>query len=325
MEQSYPTSPSENHKYKWQYVGTGMQYFEIAIINWVLTIITLGLYYPWAKARSLSHLYSKTELENTPFVFTGTGKEMFKGFIKALVVLILWYASFFAALHFRIPLLFLGLYFLFIFFLLPLAIHGSYRYRMSRSEWRGIRFGYIGNRKEFMGKFAGWLLLTIITFGFYGAWFTINLRNYLFSHVKFGNLNARYQGDGTDFFWLNLKGYFLTLITLGIYSFWWQRDLFHYYFDNLMVIDEENNRTLNFYAETTGWEFVKFIIVNILIVIFTLGLGTPFVLVRYLKFIAEHVSLTGNVDLNNLQQTGDDYNDATGDDMLDMLDLGFTF
>ena len=30
--------------------GKGTAYFEIQLANWVLTFITLGFYYPWAKA-----------------------------------------------------------------------------------------------------------------------------------------------------------------------------------------------------------------------------------------------------------------------------------
>ena len=32
--------------------GSGMEYFKIWIVNVLLTIITLGLYHPWAKVRN---------------------------------------------------------------------------------------------------------------------------------------------------------------------------------------------------------------------------------------------------------------------------------
>src|SRR3990167_1760278 len=100
---------------------------------------------------------------------------------------------------------------------MPLAIHGSYRYRMSRTSWRGIRFGYRGNRNELIKNFFTWIFYTIITLGIYGSWLAMNLRNYLLSNVKLGNIKFKYEGNGGDYFVLNLKGYFLTIITLGIY------------------------------------------------------------------------------------------------------------
>ncbi len=72
--------------------GSGFDYFKIQLVNTILNILTSGLYYPWAKAKNLQYLYSKNTLEDTPFVFSGTGKEMFKGFIKAVLVLIVLYA-----------------------------------------------------------------------------------------------------------------------------------------------------------------------------------------------------------------------------------------
>ncbi|OYY07964.1 MAG: hypothetical protein B7Y66_11820 [Sphingobacteriia bacterium 35-36-14] len=50
-------------------------------MNMILTTITLGLYYPWAKARTLHYFYGNTVFNEQPFIFTGTGSQMFKGFI----------------------------------------------------------------------------------------------------------------------------------------------------------------------------------------------------------------------------------------------------
>jgi uncharacterized membrane protein YjgN (DUF898 family) len=72
-----------------------------------------------------------------------------------------------------------------IFTILPLAIHGSYRYRMSRISWRGIRFGYRGDRNELIQNFCKWIFFTIITIGIYGPWMAINLRKYLLGNVRF--------------------------------------------------------------------------------------------------------------------------------------------
>src|SRR5437867_2986613 len=81
----------EHRYYKLQYNGEGLDLFKIKLVNIILTVATLGFYYPWAKARTLSYLYSQTHFEDSPFSFTGTGKEMFKGFIKAILILIAFY------------------------------------------------------------------------------------------------------------------------------------------------------------------------------------------------------------------------------------------
>ena len=76
-------TPASNHKFRFN--GEGGTYFGIVFINWVFTVLSLGLYYPWAKAKKLHYLYGETELADSRFSFTGTGAEMFKGFIKAVI------------------------------------------------------------------------------------------------------------------------------------------------------------------------------------------------------------------------------------------------
>ncbi|HZG01773.1 MAG TPA: DUF898 family protein, partial [Chitinophagales bacterium] len=60
--------------------GRGGDLFGIYVVNWLFTVLTLGIYYPWAKAAVLRYLYQETEFDNSRFSFHGTGKEMFIGF-----------------------------------------------------------------------------------------------------------------------------------------------------------------------------------------------------------------------------------------------------
>ncbi|MCV9932452.1 YjgN family protein [Flavobacterium sp. LS1R47] len=307
--------------YELQFNGSGNAFFSVIVVNWLLTIVTLGFYYPWAKARKLQFLYGETSLNGDSFSFHGTGKEMFKGFIKAIFIFVLLYALLFLFLYLKIPFIGLLLFYLGFFAILPLAIHGSYRYRMSRTSWRGIRFGYRGDRKELITNFFKWIFFTIITFGIYGSWMSINLRNYLLGNVRFGDVEFNYDGDGADYFVLNLKGYFLTVFTLGIYSFWWQKDLFEYYVDNLSLNQDGKEITLT--STVTGGGFAGLAIVNLLIIVFTLGLGYAWVVTRSMKYIFENIKLEGNIDLDSIAQTEDNFKDATGEDISDFLDLDF--
>jgi uncharacterized membrane protein YjgN (DUF898 family) len=311
---------SEFRSYSLRFYGRGMEYFKIQIVNTILCILTLSLYYPWAKEKSLKYLYNKSTFEDTPFFFTGTGKEMFRGYIKALAILIVLYGiTFFLAMN-DMPVLAVLVMYGGILALLPIAIHGSYRYRMAKSSWKGIRFGYTGDRGVLVGKFFKGLFLTIITFGIYSAWFAMDLRRYTLSNVKIGNARFVYNGDGSDYFFLNLKGYFLTVLTLGIYSFWWQKDQFEFFVNNLRV--EQENDAVFFRSKATGGGFAGLMIVNFLILVFTLGLGFPWVVTRSLDFAMNNIEITGYYSFESLQQSQLDYSDATGEDMADILDIG---
>lgn len=307
--------------YPFSFVGSGSIYFGIAIINMILKILTLGLYYPWAKAKELQYLYGSTSFDESRFEFHGTGKEMFKGFIKALIFFAIIIGGFIVAMVMEMPIIGFIWYIGGFALILPLAIHGSYKYRMSRTSWRGIRFGYRGNRKEFMMLFFKEMFFTIISLGIYGAWMAINIRKYVLSNVRFGSAEFKYKGNGGEYFVLNIKGYFLTLITLGIYMFWWQKSLFQYYIDNLSLHHKDDKIRLK--STASGGDFFGLIVVNLLMLIFTLGIAYPWVLTRSLKFIFSKIEIVGNIDTEQLVQTEIEYTDATGEDMSDMLDLGF--
>src|SRR5206468_85943 len=134
-----------------------------------------------------------------------------------------------------------------------------------------IRFGYTGERGKFVGLFFKGVLLTIATLGIYGAWFNMSIRRYIFSNIKIGNAQFTYTGEGADYFWMNIKGYFLTLLTFGIYSFWWQKEQFEFFVNNLRI--EQGEDAVFFYSKATGGKFAGLMIGNLLILVFTLGLG----------------------------------------------------
>lgn len=311
----------EHRSYSLAYYGSGMDYFKIRIVNTILNILTLGFYYPWAKARQLKYLYSQNTFENTPFVFSGTGKEMFKGYIKALAILITLYGvSFYLILNTYIG---LGALLLYggILCLMPLAIHGSYRYRMAKTSWKGIRFGYLGQKGTLIGIFFKGILFTILTLGIYAPWFTIKLRRYILSNIKAGNVQFVYSGDGTDYFWMNLKGYFLTVVTFGIYLFWWQRDQFNFFVNNLRM--QQDDDAVFFNSNATGGGFAKLMIGNLFIIVLTLGLGYAWAVTRTLTFVMKNIQVNGYYSFESLQQAQDNYSDATGEDMSDFFDFGF--
>jgi len=311
----------EFKKYNFGFHGKGTDFFVIQIVNLFLTVITLGFYYPWAKARTLQFIYSNTELEASRFEFHGTGKEMFKGYIKALLIVFLIY-GFFLLLTF-LEMAEIGILFLYVSILaiLPLIIHGSYRYRMSRSSWRGIRFGYRGSKKELVLNFYRDLFLTVITLGIYGSWLSMNLRRYVIGHIRLGSAQFEYKGNGGDYLFMNIFGYFGTIFTLGIYFFWWQKDLFHYYVNNLSLKKDEHE--IKFYTDVQGMKFLALTLTNLLIIIFTLGIGFPFAAIRTINFVLENIELYGEVDLEQVLQTEDTFVDATAEDLADFFDMDF--
>jgi uncharacterized membrane protein YjgN (DUF898 family) len=204
--------------------------------------------------------------------------------------------------------------------LVPFALHGAYKYRMAKTSWKGIRFGYTGDRKELFGIFLKGFFLTIITLGIFSSWFTINIRRYIFSNIKAGNATFVYTGDGADYFWLNVKGRILTMLTLGVYIFWWQKDQFDFFVNNTRIEQDGDAVFLN--STATGKGFAGLMIVNLLIIVCTLGLGYPWALTRTMSFVMNNIEAAGYYSFDQLVQSQQEYSDATFEDMTELLDVG---
>lgn len=311
-----------NLTYNIEFKGKGNELFGIQIVNWLLTIVTLGIYYPWAKADVLKYEYQKTELCGSSFTFHGTGKEMFIGFLKGFAILGILYGVLAAGTLTRNPALTAGAYLFFftgLAFLLPIAIHGRMRYRASRSSWRGIYFGYRGELKRLYSVCLKGVFLTIITFGFYSSWFTVALRKEVIGNIRFGDVKFSFEGTGAELFVLRLKGLLLTFFTLGIYLFWYLRDLHNFYANNVMI--EQHGSYSKVESTVTGSGYFRLLAGNLLIIVFTLGLGSPWATVRTFRFIFSNMEVFGMIDFDSIAQTEPQYQDATMEDVSDILNL----
>ena len=60
----------------------------IAVTNGLLGVLTLGFYRFWGKTRLRRYLWGRVSFHGDPFEYTGTGMELFVGFLVAIAVLI---------------------------------------------------------------------------------------------------------------------------------------------------------------------------------------------------------------------------------------------
>src|SRR3954452_24695509 len=70
-----------------RFTGNWREYLPIAITNALLIICTLGIYRFWATARQRRYLWSRTLVIDDSLEWTGTGREMFFGFLIVIAVL----------------------------------------------------------------------------------------------------------------------------------------------------------------------------------------------------------------------------------------------
>ncbi len=62
-----------------QFTGSGGEYFRIWIVNLALSLVTLGIYSAWAKVRRLQYFYGNTRLAGHAFAYHGQPLAILKG------------------------------------------------------------------------------------------------------------------------------------------------------------------------------------------------------------------------------------------------------
>jgi uncharacterized membrane protein YjgN (DUF898 family) len=191
--------------------GTWQEYLPIALTNFLLTVVTLGIYRFWAKARERRYLWSRTHFIDDSFEWTGTGKEMFIGFLMVMAVLLpaLMIINLgVQALVLRGEAFLAGaLVFIIyggIFYLYHVARFRALRYKLSRTWWHGIRGG-----SDDGGWVYGWsgvwkTVVGTIVLGLLVPWSMTQLWNERWNKMSFGPhpIEARADSSGLMGRWL---------------------------------------------------------------------------------------------------------------------------
>jgi uncharacterized membrane protein YjgN (DUF898 family) len=181
-----------------QFTGTWREYLPIAASNVLLTVVTLGIYRFWATARQRRYLWSRTELIGDRLEWSGTGKEMFIGFLIVMAILL----PFFLFIQFLFPALIARgkeaaaggivlLFYIGLIYLGGFARFRALRYRLSRTWWRGIRGGSNEPGWNYGGEYLGRVALSLMTFWIVWPWAATRLWNGRWNQMSFGPLMFR--------------------------------------------------------------------------------------------------------------------------------------
>jgi uncharacterized membrane protein YjgN (DUF898 family) len=185
---------SDEQDSAFQFTGRWQEFAPIAFTNLFLTVVTLGIYRFWATTRERQYLWSRSKFIGTPLEWTGTGKELFFGFLMAVLVVglplfLLQFVIQALALRgnmFLVGVITLPLYFV-LFYLAGVAIFRGLRYRLSRTLWRGIRGGSDLNGLAYGGKYIGKTLLGSLPMGLLIPWATTQLWNDRWNAMSYGS------------------------------------------------------------------------------------------------------------------------------------------
>ena len=300
----------------------GSDLFAMRVLNLLFSLLTLGIYSFWGKAKVRRYVCGQAEYQGDWFAFHGTGRELLLGWLRAFPALafiflfptllpLFWQhrASTYVA-----QLCAIGAFLL----LWPIARVGAYRYRLNRMSWRAIRFSYRGKALRYFAESISGCLLSAITLGIYIPFFQVRLRKLLLNRTYFGDRVFHFPGRGSDLFPAWLFALPLTVCSLGIGWAWWRALSHRYCWANTTFSGAR------FRCTATGGKLLWLWVGNFLVIVPTLGLGMSWAMLRTLRFWTKHVQLVHEPELRSIQQDAR-ATSALGESFADFLGFDFGF
>ncbi|TKB67570.1 MAG: DUF898 domain-containing protein [Nitrospira sp.] len=247
---------------------------------------------------------------------------------------------------------------LLLFLFIPFAISGARRYRLSRTAWRGIRFSFQGNTLHFIKLWLLGYFLTGVTLGLYYPYFSTKKHAFLTAHSYFGSEPFKFSGNGAALFRPFLTMYLSAvtvafIVGLGLYSFiefpmpnftepetmgplvigavaglligalvlrllW----LPYSVKEQRFFWEQTSIGASRFQLPITLWPYLKLKLGNLLFMICTLGLAWPWITIRNIQFMTDHLTLVGADNFNEIVQAYDGA-PPIGEGLDGFLDTGF--
>lgn len=341
-----------------RFTGDWKEFLPIAVSNFLLTIVTLGIYRFWAKARERRYLWSRTQVIGDPLEWTGTGKEMFIGFLIVIAILLPFYLAF----QFLIPALaarglvkaslLVGLtIYVGTIYLGAVGLFRALRYRLSRTYWRGIRGGSDEPGWHYGLKAMGYFGFNIFCLGLLYPWTRTRLWNMRWGAMSFGGLRFEAHHSAEDLYgrWLALyaapvvailmfavfgflgsallggagTGFMVIFTTVAILAYLIIPLVFMAFWAKFYRLAASRTELgdLQFAFTASTWAWIKLFLGNLFLAIFTLGFGIMFWSYRTWSFVAQHLEIYGTVDVAGLRQST---TRAPGDSegLADAFDIG---
>lgn len=351
----------DNKSSAFQFHGNWGDFFKIAIVNLLLSIITLGIYRFWATTREREYLWSETQFIDEKLEWTGTGMELFIGAIMVgiLLVLPITILQFVAqgAIMQDSPGLAIAIIFglfLLIYYLVGVAYFRALRYRLGRTYWRGIRGGSDESGFKYGISYIWKNIVGFIPFYLLVPWSMISLWNERWNHMSFGahkfQSNAQWQDLMKRYMLFYLLPFLIAIVFLYIdfnetvSSGTINEDakeiagavfgllillyvalpiiaLMFYSKYFRVAVSGLRLHNLEFDFKARSLDWIILFVGNVALVVLTLGIGYIMIPYRNWKFFITHMEAYGEVNLDDLTQSTTERS-KHGEGLLDAFDVG---
>ena len=166
--------------------------WALSFINFVLRVLTLGIYNFWGKTEMRARLWSGVRLNGEPIAYLGSGYELFLGFMVAMLYIVVPYGTLIgtqltmgtkSAVAGAVGVLF-GIV---ISWMWAVAFYRARRYRLTRTSWRGIQGNLVGSAHAYAWTYLWTMFVVGLTLGLAHPWRQTKLQRMLVENTRLGD------------------------------------------------------------------------------------------------------------------------------------------
>ncbi len=205
-----PAAAASPRPMRFEFIGSGSEYFRIWIVNALLTIVTLGIYSAWAKVRTMQYFYRNTRLDGASFDYHGRATAILKGRAIVFGMAMLFQLSSHVSLLLALA---LGLALAAVF---PLLLVRSLRFRMANSSYRGLRFAFTGGDAQAYKVFLLWPVLTVLTLYALAPLAHQRFKQYQHDNTRFGTAPFGISATAGGFYGVYLRAFGMMVAVVAL-------------------------------------------------------------------------------------------------------------
>ena len=313
-----------------EFRGDGFEFFKIWIVNILLTILTLGIYSAWAKVRTNRYFYSNLYLDDRSFRYLASPIAILVGRIIAIVFLVTYIVS---VELLPGPGLAVALI---LTLVMPYLIVRSIAFNHRMSAYRNIQFRFHGTYGEAVMALLVWPLLGMLTLGILYPLALLRVNQFIVNNSAYGTsrltFNATYRqyailvfsfiganGLGLLVGWsvplAVVEQAILSVVIFGLIFVWFTANATNLYYNSTSLGDNHFDADL----ETVG--LLKVYIVNMVLIIVTLGLYLPAAKVRLARYKAGHIRFVAVASIDDFVAAEQEQVSALAEEMGEAFDF----
>jgi uncharacterized membrane protein YjgN (DUF898 family) len=334
--------------HRFEFTGSGGEYFRIWIVNLLLTILTLGIYSAWAKVRREQYFRRNTLLNGSGFDYHGDPKAILKGRVIAWgLLLILTISEKLNPAYYAIAIILLSP-------ALPWLLWRSFRFRARNTSWRGLRFDFQSGYLSAFVTFIAYGLLTLVTLGLAFPLQLLRIKQFMLNNLSFGGFDFATKATAKDFYIVfliatvastggfvaifiaivmagmmlgNLAGGIAMMVIIGILAFVLYvliMPLVSTYVQVNLANRLWNKTSLSshqFECDQRLGAMFTIVITNWLMIVLTLGLYWPWAKIRLAAYRARHLGLIAAGSLDDFVGYNTAEQQALGEGFADAFDF----